>query len=151
MIKEMEYKKSFVELYELLKYLPADQIKLIPIEFLSYIYKNRDENYSFYIDENRGILEQDYMPETKALIVKLYEKYLSNENEKDFWNEYDKLCIDEIEIEKKVKYSSNLFEKNNNSKYINKNEIQEATELVVYKENIFVKIKKFFINIFSKK
>lgn len=151
MIKEIEYKKSFVEIFELLKYLPAEQIKLIPISFLSYIYNNKDENYSFTIDKTRDLLDQDYKTETKALIVKIYENYLVNENEKFFWNEYDKLCLNEIEKEKKAKYSTNLFEKNDNIKYNHKNEISKSAELVVYKENIFEKIKKFFVNFFSKK
>lgn len=151
MIKEIEYKKSFVEIFELLKYLPAEQIKLIPISFLSYIYNNKDENYSFTIDKTRDLLDQDYKTETKALIVKIYENYLVNENEKFFWNEYDKLCLNEIEKEKKAKYSTNLFEKNDNIKYNHKNEISKSAGLVVYKENIFEKIKKFFVNFFSKK
>lgn len=52
------------------------------------------------------------MPETKALIVEIYEKYLCLENEKEFWKEYDKICINKIEEQKKVMYKyKNIFKK----------------------------------------
>ena len=78
----------------------------IPEYFIEYLNSNMDTNYKFSLDTEKGLLEQDYMVETKALIVKLYEKYFAPESEKEFWNEYHKLCFNMIEEQKKRKIQS---------------------------------------------
>lgn len=82
--KSILYQKAYVELYELIKILSKTQQSKIPKDFIEYINNNKDNNYTFTIDNSKGILEQEYMTETKALIVKLYEKYLAPEDEKEF-------------------------------------------------------------------
>ena len=52
------------------------------------------------------------MVETKALIVKLYEKYFAPESEAEFWKKYHRICFNMIEKEKKKKYNSNNIFKN---------------------------------------
>ena len=87
--KKILYKKAYVELLELIKNLSKQEQNKIPKQIIDYLEKNKDTNYIFRIDENKEILEQEYMVETKALIVKLYEKFLVLENEKELWKKYD--------------------------------------------------------------
>ena len=54
------------------------------------------------------------MPETKALIIEIYIKYLvENEDEKEAWEIYKKECLNKVEEEKKAKYNPDDIFKNN--------------------------------------
>ena len=94
--KELIYAKAYVELYELIKLLSKEQRNQIPENFISNIYNKMDKDYLFSIDSSKDLIDQDYMLETKALIVKMYEKYLSGDDEKEFWSKYDKICYDNM-------------------------------------------------------
>lgn len=111
--KSALYKKAYVELYEMIKFLSDEEREKIPRYFIEYIHNNMDVNYTFNIDNTKGLLEQKYMVETKALIVKIYEKYFADESETEFWNKYHRICFNMIEEEKKVKYDSDNFLANN--------------------------------------
>lgn len=115
--KQTLYKKAYVELLQLINNLSIQEQNKIPSNFISYLEKNKDENYIFKINKNKGILEQEYMTETKALIVKLYEKFLAPTEEKELWEKYDKICFNKFEEEKRNKYTTDIFnytEKTNN-------------------------------------
>lgn len=75
--KTILYKQAYVELYSMLKKLPKEQYDKIPNKFIEHIDNEKDDNYIFKYDNSIPLLEQNYMIETKALIVKLYEKYLA--------------------------------------------------------------------------
>ena len=107
--KRLLYQKAYVELYEMIKHLSDEEREKIPEYFIEYLDSNMDTNYKFSLDTEKGLLEQDYMVETKALIVKLYEKFYAPESEKEFWNEYHKLCFNMIEEQKKRKNSSDII------------------------------------------
>ena len=142
--KRLLYQKAYVELYEMIKLLSDEERRKIPEYFIEYIYNNMDTNYNFSIDTEKGLLDQDYMVETKALIVKLYEKYFAPESEKEFWNDYHKLCFNMIEEEKRSKYNSNeIFGK--------KEEIQIEKKSQESENNLPVEVKKekFFERIFK--
>ena len=64
-----------------------------------------NNNYVFNIKKDEDITQQNFMTETKALFVELYEKYLAKDNEKEIWKEYDGFCFNLIENEKKEKYN----------------------------------------------
>ena len=148
--KTILYKQAYVELYSMLKKLPKEQYDKIPNKFIEYIDNEKDENYIFKYDNSIPLLEQNYMIETKALIVKLYEKYIAEDNEKDFWNKYDKICNNLIEDEKRKKYDvSNIFE---NNKIINKKEDENVRNLPIEikHKSIFEKFINFIKSIFKK-
>lgn len=110
--KNARYKKAYAELNEIIKELSKSEIEKIPIELIRNIEENMDKEYVWEYDESKALLDQDLMPETKALIVEIYEKYLCPKNEKEFWREYDKICISKIEEQKKVMYKEkNIFRK----------------------------------------
>ena len=73
----------------------------IPKNVLENLKNDKDNNYYFKFDKNKGLFEQNYMTETKALIVELYEKYLAPEEELVLWKKYNYLCNNkEVENEK---------------------------------------------------
>lgn len=151
--KRMLYQKAYVELYELIKLLSEEQQSRIPREFIQYIINNKDNNYYFTIDNSKGLFEQEYMVETKALIVKMYEKYLAPENEKEFWNKYDKICLNMIEEEKREKYDPDtIFQKSEMETKDNSNNENnsEKLELVEYKESFISKILNMFKKLLNK-
>ena len=135
--KELSYKKAYVELYELIKRLTIQEQEKIPNSFIEYICNNKDEEYFFEIDNEKGILEQDYMVETKALIVKMYEKYLAPREEDEFWRKYDSICLNMIESAKENKYNSDDLFKNKVIETEKRKSI-EATN----SNNLLVKVKE---------
>jgi hypothetical protein len=98
--KNILYRKAYVELLEIIKFLPKKYKDKIPKKIIDNLCKNMDKNYSFKMDKTKGLLEQNYTLETKALLVELYERYLAIDSEKDFWENYDRICLKMIEDKK---------------------------------------------------
>lgn len=155
--------KSYYELYIITKFLCKEQRKKIPKDFMQYIIKNMEINKEFKIDLSKNILEQNFLPETKALLIQVYKKFIAPSNETEFWNKYDKICLDNINEEKSKKYNTdNLFnnsniktlQESNTEYYENLNNFGTNTAMIEYEEpsknTVFSKIKRFFKNIFRK-
>ena len=156
--KQLEYKKAYVELNEIIKVLSDEQKNKIPEVFKQNLIEDMDTSYKFEFDNTKGIFEQDLKVETKALLVEIYERYLAPEEEKELWEKYDKLCLSKIEEEKRKKYNTdNVFgnkeeeNKKEDEQQIQEETEQEATQMVEYKESIFTRIKNWFKNLFFKK
>ena len=155
--KQLEYKKAYVELNEIIKVLSDEQKNKIPEVFKQNLIEDMDTSYKFEFDNTKGIFEQDLKVETKALLVEIYERYLAPEEEKELWEKYDKLCLSKIEEEKRKKYNTdNVFgnkeeeNKKEDEQQIQEETEQEATQMVEYKESIFTRIKNWFKNLFFK-
>ena len=139
--KRILYSKAYVELYEMIKLLSDEERRKIPDSFVEYIYNNMDKEYTFNIDKTKELLEQEYMVETKALIVKLYERYFATESETEFWNKYHKICFNMIDEEKKKKYNSNdIFKKKEEAPIDENIKTKENIQMIEYKEPIFKRI-----------
>ena len=93
MINKIDYKQAYLELYKIIDKLPLKDKEKIPEDFIEFLKDNMDTNYSFHYDDTKSLLEQKIKVETKALLVQLYEKYLSSPNEKEFWEQYDINCL----------------------------------------------------------
>ena len=108
--KSMRYKKVYTELDQIINILSKEEKKKIPNELIENIKLSMDKEYKWEYETSKSLLEQKLMPETKALIVEIYERYLCPENEKKFWKKYDKICFDNIEKQKKKLYKNeNIF------------------------------------------
>ena len=128
--KSIRYKKAYTELNDILKRLDKKQIEKIPKSFINNISKNMDNDYKFEFDISKGIFEQNLMVETEALLVEIYERYLSPVEEKEMWQKYDRYCLNKIEKDKKTRYNNNVFEK---KEY---NNIEKNTTIIpIKKEN----------------
>ena len=116
MINKDEYLKAYVELYEIIKKLSSGDQSKIPEGFIAFLKENMDINYTFIYDDTKSLLSQDIKVETKALLVKLYQTYLANPEEKEFWDKYSRECT-KIEEEKKINnyINTDMFKKKNDS------------------------------------
>lgn len=143
------YKKIYRELYEVIEILSEKEKDKISQELINNIKENMDNEYSFKIDKNKSLLEQKLLPQTQAMLIKLYEKYLCSEEEKEKWNLYDKMCYAKLQKMKVEKYAgySNIEEMRNEEKKLI--EISHKNEIVEVKKESFIqkiirKIKKIF-------
>lgn len=157
--KNIKYKKAYVELNEILKYLSNEQRDKISTNFINNISNNMDKDYKYTFDESKGIFEQNLMVETEALLVEIYERYLAPDIEKEVWQKYDRLCLDKIENEKRKIYNANILDEKNT---INKQNLVTNNEdslngrsndnlpVKYKKEKIFDKIIKSIKRVFGK-
>lgn len=137
--KSIQYKKAYVELNEILKYLSNEQRDKISANFINNISSNMDRDYKFTFDESKGIFEQNLMAETEALLVEIYERYLAPSEEKEMWQKYDKYCLNKIEEEKRTNCNYDIFKKNESSSL--ENDIQKNNIIfpVKYEEKSIIK------------
>lgn len=134
--KEKRYKMAYVELNEIIKHLSEDEQLKIPETFKKNLLKEMDKEYKFIFDNQKGLLGQTYMNETKALYIKLYKQYLATE--KDVWKKYDNICHSIIENEKRKKYDSNNIFKTHIEEF--KSEGQTKAMVKLEEKNIIKKI-----------
>ena len=128
---ENTYEKAYVEILEILKYIPILEYNKIPKERIEFFEKNKDKNYQYKYDVKNPVT----LKKTDAIIVDLYNKYFANETEKEKIKEILKLNEQVMEINKKEKYpSNNIFENKNIMKENN------ALQQVEKKEKWYVKL-----------
>lgn len=148
--KKVLYRKAYKELYEVIKKLSKYEIERLPNDFIMNIHENMDTNHEFIYDESVGVLEQNFMVETKALIIEMYRRFLSDDSESEYWREYDKKCLNIIEEEKRVKYNPNkIFENIKKEDYNRQKENQEMS-LVKVEESFLKRILNKLVRIFKK-
>lgn len=136
------YKRAYTELNEIIKELSKAEREKIPLELIKNIEANISEEYKWKYDNSKTLLEQKILLETKALLVEIYEKYLSEEDEKEFWKEYDKICLKNIEELKESAFKNNNIFKAKEENII-KHEIVERKKDTFLKK-IFNKIRNIF-------
>lgn len=140
------YEKAYMEILEILKYLPKEEYNKIPKEKIEFYEKNKDKDYKFVFDINKSIDEQNVSRKTKVIIVSLFKDFFATELQKEKIKNILKINEATYQNELKVKYNpNNIFE---NKKIEN---VKENTDLHLIndKENIFTrffyKIKSIFI------
>ena len=128
---ENNLSKVYTEVLLILSYMEQTYVDMIPKKLLELFNEKKDKNYQPNINPNVSLKEQNLQRKTLALLAMLNLNYwCKDENEKK-----------EIEM-RKIYNVDNLFKKQNNIKQRD-NIRQDATELIVYKEqNIFKKILK---------
>ena len=126
--KKVRYRMACAELNAIFNFLPSREFKMVPARVRRNVKAMMDKNYDYRLDLNRPLAEQELMPETKALIVEIYERYLCTEDEKDRWEIYDKFCLDRIEDRKRERYNSeNVFDKEDK---VREEEEEEQEEMI---------------------
>lgn len=144
-IKKENMKKAFKEVNEILKCIPEYEKNKINDKFLRFLEENEEKEYDFKIDNNNDFNEDDYLAETKLLLVKIYMDYWCTEEEK---NKIEKIIIENEKKEQEKNYQKynvdNIFKKENTKKQ--QMEVAEkdliSNELIIIEENegIFKKI-----------
>ncbi len=145
-----EYTQAYTEVNCLLKYMPYSYINKLPEKLLTLIENQSDDYYYIEIDPEKGLAEQGLSQKAKDLLAVLKYNYWSTDDEKK------KLSIIFYENEKKyqdelhIKYNPKEIFKNNEEKLNSTNIVKTDTQMVVYKENLFIKILSKIKNFFKK-
>ena len=149
--KELIYKKAYTELNEVFKKLSTEELSKIPNQLIDNVKANMDMDYVWKYDDSKKIEDQDFLTETKALIVEIYERYLCPEDKKEFWKKYDQVCLNMIEEKRRQEYNpDNIFSRNKKESVVNEKEvITNEMAMVEYKETIFKKIINKILKIFK--
>jgi len=110
------YSKAYVEVLEILKYIPKEDLENIPQDILQTLKKSANKNYIFKINKELPFEKQVLMEETKAILANFFRDYWAT----DFQREQIKLKEkqDEQELEKnkiKINYDE-VFNRNTTSK-----------------------------------
>ena len=142
-----KYTDAFTQVYVILKELEEEDYKKIPQEVVSAIEKNRNKEYEFELDESRELKDQDLLPESRALLFKIYRDYLATPEQKQKIIKMQNEERAKKELKKKQQYNTNVFT-NKGTETIQKSELENETELqqqltqiVSYKESF---LKRFF-------
>lgn len=148
--KKNLYRKAYKELYEVIKKLSKQEIEKLPNDFIMNIHENMDTDYEFVYDETVGILEQNFMIETKALIIEMYKRFLIEDSQNEYWKSYDKKCFNIIEEEKRKRYNPNNIFENTKKEEINLQNRNMEITLVKVEESFLKKILNKIVKIFKK-
>lgn len=128
------FPKAYREVYEILKYIPKEDIEKIPKDFLQTIEDNMDKEYHYKIDENKSFEEQDTLKETKAIISIIYKDYWTTPKRKQELIKIRREQRNALEHEKMKKYDSNII-------FRQKEEIMQATLAPISKkDNFFARV-----------
>ncbi len=148
MIKVENYPNAYKEVYEILKYVPKEDLKRVPKKFMDMLEEKMNKNYKFSIDtSNDFIEEQELMIETRTILAYIFLNYWATEIQKEKVNIKFKKDIEDAEKQKRDLYNVDILK---NKKQLKENigKEQENAMVIYKKENfitkIFNTIKKFF-------
>jgi len=129
--------KSLAEVYYIISNLEEKYKNKIPVNITDNIKKYMDKNYEY-------ISEKEILPETKALLDVIIEKYFDNINFNEKLKEYTKYYFIKTNEVKEKKYNSdNIF--------VSGNSIEKEHSLIEIPNNKwYEKIWSFFRNIFKR-
>ena len=87
--KKELYKRIYAELFEILNTLKDEEIEKIPKSVKMNIIDNMAPSCEYKYDYSKRIQDQDVLPQTKALLIEIYIKYLAeSEEEREAWQIY---------------------------------------------------------------
>ena len=69
------YPKAYVEVLEILKYIPVEEKKKIPYDIIETLKNKADLNYVFKVDFNLPFEKQNLLNETKSILANFYRDY----------------------------------------------------------------------------
>lgn len=152
-MNDIEYASAYTEVLEIIKYIPEDDYKKIPLNYIDIFTNYSDKNYLFKYNPKKTLDEQNVSKKTKEIIALLYRNFWASGEKKDKILNYQRNKRIQIEKEKQERYNLNeIFNKpvTNNQNKENIQENNTETSLVEVKENLFTKFKYFFKNIFKR-
>ncbi len=145
------YRKAYKEVYEILQYIPEEELKKIPPDILKTIELNMDKEYNYIVNDWEDFEEQNLLKESKAILAVIYRDYWANPEQRKrilAKQNYD-IKIHEEELVKKYN-PDNIFKKLSNTQETIEIEIPKNsnnTALIEYKESFFTKLKNFIFKI----
>lgn len=133
-----EYEEAFTEIDEIFKIMPIDLLSKIPAQYRQIISENKARDYDVKIQE--PLDEKNLKKETVVILGLIYRDFLASPEERDELQKKDAEELQRLEQEMQQQYNMENVFQNRKNKY--QEAFQEQTDLVVYKEEGF--LRKFF-------
>lgn len=131
--------KVYKEIYEILKYIPKNELAKLPNGFIKFIEKNMDKNYVYKVENIRDFEKQQMLKGTRTILAILYRDYWATQQKKQEIIARDKKQIKEKQEADRKKYDIETILANKREQ-VNTNE-QKLVDIVPYKENLLTRIK----------
>ena len=99
----IDYKKRFVEVDEIIKYLPKKEFSKIPNDLIDLIRKNKDSKYIWKYDSNKKLEEQNIHKDAIAILSYINMKYILEDNQKMLMknlHDYNEMKSEKLKREK---------------------------------------------------
>lgn len=101
------YKRIYAELFEILDTLKDEEIEKIPKKVKLNIIDNMNPSCDYKYDYSKKLQDQNVLPQTKALLIEIYLKYLAeSEEEKEAWEIYKENFLKEMNGSREEEYDS---------------------------------------------
>lgn len=144
------YAEALTEVDMILKIMPKEIIKRIPLSFYDFISNNKSNTFQTNAIDDMFIKEDKLRNETKDILSLIYIAYLCDELTKKELKQQDYIELQQYNKELKNRYSiENLFKKRKKSNSNINDNIEESGLIIIEDEKwyvkIFNKIKKIFI------
>ena len=146
----IDLNKRLVEVETILGTLDNTYKNKIPKEIWKYIKQHKDNDYIFYYDKEKLLMNQTLNIDTVAILTYINMEYLLNKKQKQDIKQL--LRKDEAILEKKKRemYNpDNLFKQNRPKIQKQCNSITNEIAILEYKESYFTKIRNWFKQIFK--
>ena len=99
----IDYKKRFVEVDEIIKYLLKKDLSKIPKDLIHLIRKNKDSKYIWKYDNNKKLEEENIHKDTIAILSYINMKYILEDNQKMLMknlHDYNEMKSEKLKREK---------------------------------------------------
>lgn len=148
----MEYANAYSEVLEILNHIPKSDYNKIPNNMIELFTINKNKDYSFSYDVNKTLNEQNVSKKAKTIIAILFRDYWATPYQRERILAKEKHDMEQLENEKREKYSSDNIFKNQNIKEdkVNENIQNHEVQMVEYKENFFIKFMNRIKRIFKR-
>lgn len=77
------FKDAYSEVYTILQYLDEEELARIPKDVIQAIIESRNKDYIFEYNENLELMNQNLMPETRAILFNLFRDYFADSRQKE--------------------------------------------------------------------
>lgn len=131
--------KVYKEIYEILKYIPKNELEKLPTGFVKFIEKNMDSNYTYKVDNVRDFENQQMLKGTRTILAILYRDYWATPQKKQEIIERDKKQIKEKQEADRKKYDIETILAKQKEQV--KSTEPKLADIVPYKENLLTRIK----------
>ena len=148
-IKVENYPNAYKEIYEILKFVPKEDLDKIPTNFIEMVQKKMNKEYEFSINCDIDFLEeQKLMLETRTILAYIFLNYWATEKQKETINIKFKKDIEEAEEEKRNLYDVDIFK---SRKQMQQSQTEELEMVIYKKEGFFSKIFNKIMSLFKRK
>ena len=143
---ENNLKKAYSEIYEILNLMEEEYVNKVPQKLRDLFKMEKEDNFSVNINIDKPLENQNLQKDTLTILAILYINYWSESDEEK--QELIKLFRDVDKRNEEFYSTENLFKKQ--EKKANLNENTTNLQLIVQKNNFFIKIINKIKNLFKK-